>query len=249
MALVLAMPSTAAGQVESGVYRWSALTIEPGPGADVRPILAGRTADLAELSVRAVTLPPSGSAKAGATPRDVEMLVIVKEGRLRVTIPQGSSAVGPGSVAVVMPGDPCQLENAGAGPVTFYEFVYRSKMPADADRARGAGGSFTVDWNDLEYRPTETGGRRQPFDRATAMFGRFEMHVTTLNPGLATHPPHTHRAEEMVLMIRGNATMTIDGRRVAASDGDLIFLGSQVPHALDNTGNGPAEYFAFQWEP
>ena len=248
-ALTLVWPAVATGQVPAGVYRWSEPAGAPGEKILVRPILEGSTSDLASLRVRAVTLQSGGRVSIGTGAGEVETLVIVKDGRLGVTIPRERRTVGPGSVAVILPDDAYELANADAVPVTYFEFAYRSRAPADAAREQHAGGSFLVDWNDLELRPTEAGGRRQPFDRATAMFRRFEMHVTTLNPGLATHQPHAHRAEEMVLMFRGDATLTIDGRHAPALGGDLVYFASQVPHALDNTGDGPAEYFAFQWEP
>jgi quercetin dioxygenase-like cupin family protein len=32
-----------------------------------------------------------------------------------------------------------------------------------------------------------------------------------------------------------------------AGPGDVVFLPSQIPHALKNTGKEQCEYFAFQW--
>jgi (S)-ureidoglycine aminohydrolase len=49
------------------------------------------------------------------------------------------------------------------------------------------------------------------------------------------------------LIISGEASMQIGEEHKKASAGDLIFLGSQVPHALTNVGKGTVEYFAFQW--
>ncbi len=68
-------------------------------------------------------------------------------------------------------------------------------------------------------KKTEKGGRREIVDRPTAMFERFEMHVSTLNKGLASHDPHTHAAEEVVLLISGDATMVIGTGLVKAAPG------------------------------
>jgi (S)-ureidoglycine aminohydrolase len=249
LALALGWSSVAAAQVPSGVYRWAEPSIEPGAPSASRSILEGSTTDLGTLSVRAVALAPGGGTRDAEGEADLETILIVKRGRLAVTLPGGRTVAGPGSVALIMPGDAYGVANGDTVPVTFYELRYRAKLPRDAERGRDAGGSQVVRWDDLAFRPNETGGRRQPFDRPTAMVRRLEMHVTTLNPGLASHPPHTHRAAEIVLMLRGDATMTIGGTQQPASAGDLIFLESEVPHALDNTGTGPAEYFAFQWLP
>ncbi len=86
------------------------------------------------------------------------------------------------------------------------------------------------------------------FDRATAMTKRFEMHVTTLNQGLWSHPPHIHRAAEILLMMDGSAQESIHGNIHPATIGDLIYLESNVPHAIQNTGKGTCTYFAFQFE-
>jgi (S)-ureidoglycine aminohydrolase len=80
------------------------------------------------------------------------------------------------------------------------------------------------------------------------MSKRFEMHVTTLNEGLKSHDPHTHRAEEIVLMINGNSEMQIGENFYKGSVGDLFFLGSNIPHAIRNVGAGSCMYFAIQWE-
>ena len=237
-----------ADRIASGVYRWSDLRVESAAAETVRPIFEGRTRDLAYLRVRAVTLPTGGAANAADVDPALESFVIVKEGRLAVTARGATSAVGPGSVALFTPRDPHSLANVGSAPVTYYEFSYRSNASVDAARGDSAGGSQVVNWDDLEFRPSETGGRRQPFDRATAMLRRLEMHVTTLNPGLDSHAPHTHRAAEMVLMLKGDATMVIGDEHPPATGGDLIFLASESSHALDNTGTVPAEYFAFQWQ-
>ncbi|MEO8334821.1 MAG: hypothetical protein ABI664_07605 [bacterium] len=56
---------------------------------------------------------------------------------------------------------------------TYYLFTYLSKAPPDVGRGMIAGGSFLVDWNDLEVKRNATGMRRDVFDRPTAMFRRF----------------------------------------------------------------------------
>ncbi len=227
--------------VQSGVYRWTDTDA-------TRPILDGVTTPLAHLEIRAVTLAPGQSSPPGPAHDELEALVIVKEGALRVTLEGGQDVLGPGSVAVVLPGDAHGFENAADAPVTYYLFRYRSKAPVDAERGQNAGGSFLVDWNDVTMQETETGGRRQHFDRPTAMFERFEMHVSTLNAGLTNHAAHTHPAEEFVLIIKGEVEMLVGETYQKASPGDIIFLASLIPHALRNIGGGPTEYFAFQWQ-
>ncbi len=175
-------------------------------------------------------------------------MVIVKEGELRVTLEDERRDLGPGSVILALPGDRHGFENAGDDPVTYYVFRYRGKKPMNRERGDEAGGSLLVDWDEVEMNPNEKGGRRQIFDRATAVFERFEMHVTTLNEGLTSHDPHRHPAEEFILIRQSEVEEFIDNKRHPASAGDLIFLESQSLHTITSTGTGPAEYFAYQWE-
>ena len=105
-----------------------------------------------------------------------------------------------------------------------------------------------IDWNDMTMVKSEKGGRRNTFDRSTSMFARFEMHVTTLNNGLVSHAPHQHKAEEIIILIKGAAEMQTGDTHTKMESGDLVFLESQVLHALKNIGDEPCEYFAFQWQ-
>jgi (S)-ureidoglycine aminohydrolase len=95
--------------------------------------------------------------------------------------------------------------------------------------------------------PFATGGRRKVFNRPTSMFENFAAHVTTLNAGLQNHAIHTHRVEELVVIRRGEVEMQIGEEWHRASAGDVVFLASQVPHALGNVETAPTEYFAIQW--
>lgn len=234
--------------LESNVYRWNNLQVEKSGTRERRQILEGNTTDLEYLEIHATTVAPQQSPHASHSHDDSEELVIVKEGKLKVTIKGESQILGSGSIAIALPGDQHGLENAGDTPVTYYVFRYRSKSPVNVERGKQAGGSFMVNWNDVVMQKSEIGGRRQNFDRATAMFDRFEMHVSTLNAALTNHQTHTHRAEEFVLIIKGEVEMQIDDSWHKASAGDVIFLASEIPHALRNIGSEQTEYFAFQWK-
>lgn len=211
-------------------------------------ILTGSTRFLENLEIQTVTLAPNASAETGERHDGVEELVIVKSGTLSVTQNNATQSLGPGSVALTLPGDTHSLTNSSNAPVTFYVVTYRSTGKPDIQRGQTSGGSFMVDRNTITFREHGKGGIRRYYDRPTAMFERMEMHVTTLNQGLSSHDPHTHKADEIVLLVNGKAEMYIDGNRKGVPEGAVIFLGSMVPHAITNTGSGPCEYFAFQWE-
>ena len=115
------------------------------------------------------------------------------------------------------------------------------------ERAKKAGGSFMLDWNDLKTNNTGKGYRRDFFNKATSQLTQFEMHTTALNADSVSHAPHTHVQEEIILILRGNVEMFIDGKLYKGAAGDLYFISANVPHALKNIGKEQCEYFAFQW--
>ena len=103
------------------------------------------------------------------------------------------------------------------------------------------------DWNELQVKKTDKGESRPIFDRPSSMFPRFDVHATALNPGMSSHAPHTHRAEEVILMIKGNGEMLIGQTSHKAKAGDAILLRANIPHAFTNTGSVQCGYFAIQW--
>lgn len=232
--------------VKSTVYQWKDFKVEKENGRERRPILKGSTRDFSDLEIHASTLEVGNAPHPSHKHADKEELIIVWKGKLKITINGQSKTVGPGSVAIAMPGDEHGFENGGDEPVTYYVIVYKSKLPMDLARGKKAGGSFIIDREDIPFVEHDKGGIRRYFDKPTAMCSRFEMHVTTLKKGLKSHDPHTHRSGEMLLLTHGNANMYIDGDHPDASPGALIFLESEIPHALENVGDDSCEYFAFQ---
>lgn len=233
--------------VESRVYIWNDLKVEKQDNRERRQIAEGSGAALAYMEWHCTTIEP-GKAPHGSHKHDDEEYIIIKEGQVKVTINDSSKVLGPGSFALFIPGDEHGLLNVGNSKATYYVFRYKSKAPVDMERARKAGGSFMVDWNGVEFKPHGKGGIRNFFERPTAMFKRFEMHVTTLNAGIKSHDPHTHGAEENVLLIKGDTEMQIANSHQKAIGGDLIYLSSNILHAIENKGTEPAIYFAFQWQ-
>ena len=233
--------------IDSKVYAWAEAPVAKKANSEQRTLLEGTSTDFSHIKIHATTLLPHQAPHPAHT-HDDEELIIIKEGKLTVTIAGKTKTLGAGSVALMLPGDEHGFENKEDAPATYYVMRYESREPKNVERGKKAGGSFWVDWNDVAFQPHDKGGIRRMFDRATAMTKRFEMHVTTLNQGLWSHPPHTHRAAEILLMIDHTAQESINGQLHPASTGDLIFLESNVPHAIQNTSKGSCTYFAFQFE-
>jgi (S)-ureidoglycine aminohydrolase len=230
-----------------GVAVWDQLAVHQKGGISRRQVITGATRDLALLDVRAFTLAPGQEAPVGELKED--QLIIVKDGNLSVSVIKDEKLLGPGGVALFASGEFFILRNKGGSAVTYYALSFRSRSTKDPDRVMRAGGShFFLDWPDMVMKQTNKGESRQIFSRPVAWLGKIDMHATTLNPGEVSHPPHVHRAEEIILMRSGNAREYIGGKYYKATAGDLIFLPSGVQHALENQGAGRCEYFALQWE-
>jgi len=233
--------------LESKVYKG---LLDNGSAAiQTQPLAGGSTTHLKSMLIEAITLTARQSTVAvNDGELNSEKLIIVKEGAVSISTGDHHKNVGPGSVALILPGDSYSIKNLRDNPAVFYLFVYIAKSPADLSRGRGAGGSFIVDWSQIEYKEHGKGGRRDFFDRPTAMCENFEMHVTNLNENTSSHDPHTHVVEEIILMVQGKISMHIDGNEIEAGKGDFAFVDSNVPHAPTNIGSGQAIYFAFQWK-
>jgi len=239
---VIFMPPVAA-PVKSGVYKPTGHTVR---GRET--VIKGSTTYFEDFQLDLITIHPGDTASLKEKLDDMEELVIVKEGTLKVTINDNGKSVGAGSVAFVLPGAEHIYENASKNPVSYYLLKFKSKSPTDNQRGTVNGGSFIMNWEDVTLKPTDKGSLRSFFNRPTATCSKFEMHVTSLNEGLASHAPHTHPEEEIVLLLKGKARMNIDNKYYDAAAGSVIFLASGVSHALQNSGKGPAEYFALQWK-
>ena len=206
------------------------------------------TTFLENLHIHYSTLKAGHQLRSSHIQKNEEELIIVREGNLSVTINQKTKILGAGSLLLIMPGDDQMINNLDTTTASYYVFIYHSKAPKDSLRAAAAGGSLMLDWKDVAVKLNEKGSRRDFCNRPTTMFSRLEMHVTSLNVGLKSHEPHKHFAEEIILMVQGNAKMQIGDSFFDGTAGDFFFLPSNTLHNLINTGEGQAIYFAFQFE-
>jgi|SRR5450756_2176928 len=109
-------------------------------------------------------------------------------------------------------------------------------------------GESVYDWNKMSAVKSPVGETRAVVTGPTATLDELEMHVTTLNPGLASHPPHKHPNEELVLLDKGTVEALINGEWKRVGPGSVIFNASNVMHALRNVGDTPAQYHVINWK-
>ena len=107
--------------------------------------------------------------------------------------------------------------------------------------------STAWNWQDFTAKKTEVGERRDVVRRRTRTLDELEMHITTLNPHTASHPPHTHPNEEMLIVKDGTLQAHVNGKEIAVGAGAVLFFASMQPHAVQNTGDAPATYYVVNW--
>jgi quercetin dioxygenase-like cupin family protein len=104
-----------------------------------------------------------------------------------------------------------------------------------------------VDWDSLAVRTTASGASRAVFDNPTPVLEKFEMHITTLEGGKTSHPPHHHPWEEMLLVKEGTVEVSINGKLLRGGPGALIFYASNDVHNIKNAGDTPATYYVMNF--
>ncbi len=104
------------------------------------------------------------------------------------------------------------------------------------------------------------------FAGATTNISHMSAHVSVLSPGHSPHPPHTHREEEILVVLDGEAELLIalnetglnarceqlragsvrtSGRRVERN-GVLYFPAGEM-HDMKNPGSATARYLVFEF--
>ena len=108
--------------------------------------------------------------------------------------------------------------------------------------------SAAFDWNSIPVKQTAVGSTRSFFRAPTATLDELELHVTTLNPGQTSHPPHQHPNEELVIIKEGTIEALVQGEWKRVGEGSVIFNASNQLHGLRNVGTTPATYHVINWK-
>ena len=108
-------------------------------------------------------------------------------------------------------------------------------------------GSRIFEWDALKVEKTKVGSRRDVVRLPTATLDELEMHITTLEAGQTSHPPHQHPAEELIIIKEGTLESFVNGEYKRVGPGSIVFQASNQPHAIRNVGTTPATYHVVQW--
>jgi mannose-6-phosphate isomerase-like protein (cupin superfamily) len=233
--------------VPSGVIHWSDLPVKKDNQREGRKIAQGTTNEFEYFEIHATTQEKGAVPRPAHTQKDIEEMIIIKEGSMKCSIGNKTTVLGRGGVLLIPPLEPQTFENVGNGPLTYYVFQFRSKKSMNMERSVQAGGTLLLNYDSLEYKETGSKGTRKYFDRPTAMCENYEMHITCLKEKGPSHTPHQHADTEIILIIDGNTEMMIDGKTYTAGPGDLYIAESGKLHGISNATEKPCSYFAFKW--
>ncbi|MEO8171526.1 MAG: cupin domain-containing protein [Sediminibacterium sp.] len=233
--------------IPSGAYHWATATVNKGSDREGRRFAEGTSPQFEYFEIHATTQQKGALSRPPHAQKDIEEVIIVKEGTMKFTINNESRVLGKGSVVLIAPQDMQAIENIGDGPLSYYVFMFRSNKPMDMARSVKAGGSLFVNPDTLKYIPSERGGGIKYFDRPTAMCENFEMHITELKSKGPSHAPHSHVDTEIILIIEGETEITIDSKNYKASAGDFYIMNSNEVHGVSNALDAKCKYFAFKW--
>ena len=108
--------------------------------------------------------------------------------------------------------------------------------------------STVFDWTKLEAKTTQSGTRRDVMRAPTPTLDELEIHITTLNVGQTSHPPHQHVEEELLIVREGTVETLQNGKASRLGPGSVIFHSSNDLHNIRNVGSTPATYHVIQWK-
>jgi len=246
-----AVEKAATAPLGSTVFRWEDFTVKSTAVGERRDVADNPTPTFEVFESHISTLNPGQASHLPHT-HPQEEIIILREGTLEVFVNGATQKADAGSILFFASGNPHAVRNVGDVPAIYTVFNFTTAatlalkgQPAPAP-AEGRLGSSVFAWEKLVAKPTAVGERRAVADRPTATLKNLECHVTSLRPGMASHAPHRHPDEEIILVKEGTIEATINGRAQRAGTGSVIFYASNDEHGMKNVGDGVATYYVLR---
>ena len=234
-------------EVKTGIYKWDDLPKKESAERIGYKVLEGFSTHLSYLEIHATTQQKGATPSKPHTQENIEELIILKEGKMKMTIDGVSEILEAGSAILIPPLTEQSMENIGDGPMTYYVIMFTSKKPMDIKRSKKAGHTLFLDSKKLITEKTKKGERANYFERPTAMYEHFEAHTTQLDSAGTSHKPHQHIDTELIIVIDGQTEMSINGEKYQGKAGDLYFVKSNEFHSISNLLDEPCRYYAIRW--
>jgi XRE family transcriptional regulator, regulator of sulfur utilization len=110
-------------------------------------------------------------------------------------------------------------------------------------------GPTVFNWDEMKPVRNAVGSQAKLCQQPTATLDQLEMHVSTLDPGLMSHPPHRHVNEELIILREGICETLSNGEWVRVEAGSVVFNASNSLHGFRNVGPWTAVYHVINWSP
>lgn len=125
--MLTAQVLTPAPTLTSAVFPWDKLAVTATATGERRAVFDGPTATLDQAHCHITTLKP-GTTSGEPTRHPQEEIIIVKTGRVEMTIDGRLETAGPGSVFFLASNAVTRLRNAGDTPATYYVIYTRTPL-------------------------------------------------------------------------------------------------------------------------
>lgn len=229
--------------IGSTIWMWDDFKVRPTPNGERRDVADNPTPTLATFESHITTLNP-GRASHEPHRHPQEELIIVKEGKLEVHINGQTQVAGPGSTFFYATNDAHAVRNVGEGRATYWVINLATSTTATpaAHNPAPTLRSGIFDWEKLTVKPTKVGETRAVLNGSTVTLKNLESHITTVNPGEASHAAHRHPDEEVILVKEGTVEVTLNGQSQRAGPGSIFFFASNDLHGMRNVGTTRATY-------
>ena len=231
---------------------WDSLAFRPSPVGLYCGILDDPTPALEKLEVHVTRLRPGMSSHSPHRHPWEEMLLL-KEGRLDVSINGKVERAGPGSLIFLASNDAHNVTNIGESLATYYVVNFVTA------RVRSVGDRPAADWAppaalrscvvDCDHVPagaTKIGRHADIIDSPTLTFVRLDSHITTLDPGKSTAPRSRDPGDELFIVKSGSVEVTLNAVTRVLGSGSLYYVAPNDERTMRNTGAVPCTYQVFR---
>jgi quercetin dioxygenase-like cupin family protein len=110
-------------------------------------------------------------------------------------------------------------------------------------------GPTVFHWDAMKFEPNAVGAQAHLCKQPTATLDQLEMHVSKLDAGKMSHPPHRHVNEELIILREGSCETLSNGKWVHVELGSVVFNASNSLHGFRNVGATQAVYHVINWSP
>lgn len=246
-------PAISSAKLPSTVFHPETLAVKITPNGTRRDVTRTPTATLEVLESHLTVLKP-GMMSHPPHRHPNEEMIILEDGTVEASINGKTRRAEKGSVFFFASNDLHNMTNVGTTPATYLVLNFTTATTAEAPTdgaekaaVQGKMGSRVFNWDQLEFKKTKVGGRRELFDSPTTTLRNFECHTTTLNVGEIAHPSHHHPDEELVVVKEGVMELTVKGKTERGGPGSVFFYASNDEHGMRNAGDTAATYYVIRF--